>query len=307
MPTRSARVLKAALALNLVALGVEVAVGLLAHSLALLSDAGHLFTDAVALALAWFAASQAGRAATPSKTFGYHRVGILVALLNAAALLLVVGWIAWEALQRLRHPSAVSGGLVLAAASFALAINLFITRRLRQLPRSLNIRAATLHAWGDVLASSGVIVAGIIIALTGWYPIDAIVSLLVAGVIALSAWGVAQEGVNILLEGTPAGVDPERLLTAVRGVKGVLELHDLHVWAVTSEVRALSAHLLVEDQMVSQGERVQQEVRELLAHEFGIEHTTLQLEGNACGPEAMFCVLRDGHPHVETLGSRAGT
>jgi len=301
---QSSRVLAMGVGLTLLVLVLEVAAGLAAHSLALLSDAGHMLTDAIALALAWFAVAQGARPATASKTFGYHRVGILVALLNAAFLLAVVGAIAWEAVRRLGHPQPVTGPLVVAAAGVALAANVLIMRLLGRIPRSLNVRAAALHVAGDVLSSTGVIAAGLVIAGTRWYAVDAVASLLVAALIALGALEVVQEAVNILLEATPIGVDPERLMAAVRHVPGVLDLHDLHVWAVNSEVRALSAHLLVEDQMVSQADHVQQDVREVLAHEFGIEHATLQLEGNVCGPGATFCVLREGHPHVGGLRSR---
>ncbi len=304
-PPASSRVLRTGLTLTLLILLLEVGAAIWAHSLALLSDAGHLLTDGVALGLAWFAAAQSERPATARKTFGYHRVGILAALLNAAVLLAVVGWITWEAVRRLQHPEPVLAPIVIAAAGIAFAVNLFVSRRLASLPRSLNVRAAAIHVLGDLLASSGVIGAGLVIALTGWYAVDALASLLIAALIALGAWGVLQEAVNILLESAPASVDPEQMMAAVRRVPGVLELHDLHVWAVTSEVLALSAHLLVEDQMVSQADRVQRGVRELLAHQFGIEHATLQLEGNACGPEATFCVLRDGHPHVEPAAAPA--
>ncbi len=301
---RASRVLGFGLALTLLILAFEAAAGVWSHSLALLSDAGHVLTDAAALGLAWFAVAQGERPATARKTFGYHRVGILVALFNAAFLLVVVGWIGWQAVQRLQHPEPVLAPMVIGAAAVALAANLFISRQLATVQRSLNVRAAGLHVVGDLLASAGVLAAGVVIALTGWYAADALVSLAIAALIAVGAWSVVQEAVDILMEATPAGVDAQRLVEAVRRVGGVRELHDLHVWAVTSDVRALSAHLLVEDQMISQADQVQQEVRELLAHEFGIEHATLQLEGNACGPGTTFCVLRDGHRHVESGARR---
>lgn len=301
---RPSRVLAFGLALSLLLLLVETVFSVWSHSLALLSDAGHVLTDAAALGLAWFAVAQGERPATARRTFGYHRMGILVALFNAAFLLVVVGWIGWQALQRLQHPEPVLAPMVIAVAAVALAVNLFIARQLSRVPRSLNVRAARLHVVGDLLASAGVLAAGMVIALTGWYAADALVSLAIVALIAVGAWSVLQEAVDILMEATPAGVDAERLVEAVRQVGGVRELHDLHIWGVTSDVRALSAHLLVEDQMVTQADQVQREVRELLAHEFGIEHATLQLEGNACRPGTTFCVLREGHPHVES-GARS--
>jgi cobalt-zinc-cadmium efflux system protein len=303
-PSRSSRVLAFGLALTLLVLVVEAAAGVWSHSLALLSDAGHVLTDVAALGLAWFAVVQGERPATARRTFGYHRIGILVALSNAAFLLVVVGWIGWQALQRLQHPEPVLAPVVIAVAALALAVNLFIARQLAGVPSSLNVRAAGLHVVGDLLASAGVLAAGLVIALTGWYAADALVSLAIAALIAVGAWSIVQEAVDILMEATPAGVDTERLVEAVRKVGGVRELHDLHIWAVTSDVRALSAHLLVEDQMITQADRVQQDVRELLAHEFGIEHATLQLEGNVCGPGTTFCVLREGHRHVESGARR---
>ena len=194
------RRLRLAFLLTLIILVVEAVSGVAAHSLALLSDAGHILTDAFALGLAWFAVEQARRPSDSSRTYGYHRAGILAALVNGATLILVVGAIAFEATRRLQHPQAVRGGLVIAAALVALAVNGFITLNLRHASRDLNVRAAMLHVIGDVAASVGVAIAGGVILLTGWLPVDPLLSLAIAALVAYGAWNVVRTTIHILLE-----------------------------------------------------------------------------------------------------------
>ncbi len=303
-PSGAAGRVRLAVWLTVGILVVEVVGGLLAGSLALLSDAGHVITDLAALGLATFARSQAGRPATSRKTFGYHRVGILVALANALLLGGVVVAIVIEAVQRLQHPVPVKGGLMLAAAVTALAGSICIAVALRPLASDLTIRSVLIHIWGDASAAFGVIVGALLILLTGWRAIDPLLSLAIAGLIAWGAWRVLSAAVDILLEAMPADLDAAVVLGAVRTVPGVRDLHDLHIWSLGSQVRAMSGHLLVDDQRVSQAQDILVEVREVLAHQFGIEHTTIQFEGQVCRPGEVFCVQPDGHPHIEDVHDR---
>src|SRR5438309_9116516 len=205
--SRSGTRLRLALGLTLAILVIELAGGLLAHSLALLSDAGHVLTDVFALGLAWFAVEQSKRPADQRRSYGYQRVGILAAFLNAITLIVIVLAIALEAVRRITHPEQVQGGLVIATALVGIAINAFILLTLRAESRNLNLRAAMLHVTGDVAASFGVVIAGAVILLTGWLYIDPLLSLAIAAFIAYSALGIVRETTHLLLEGTPTEID----------------------------------------------------------------------------------------------------
>ena len=296
--------LRLALVLTAIVLVVEVVGGLWAHSLALLSDAGHVVTDLVVLALSIFALRQVQRPASPRRSFGYQRVGILVALLNALLLGTIVVAIVIEALHRLQHPSAVRGGLMAAAAVLGLGISLLIARSLQPMERDLTVRSALMHIWGDAWASAGIIVAGLLIALTGRLAIDPLLSLGIAALIAWSAWRVLAAAIDILLESTPADLQTDAVVTAVKRVPGVRDLHDLHIWSLGTQSRAMSAHLLIDDQRVIQAQDILAEVREVLAHEFEIEHTTIQFESLVCRPGDVFCVQPEGHPHIDDAHER---
>jgi cobalt-zinc-cadmium efflux system protein len=296
--------LRLALALTAIVLVVEVVGGLWAHSLALLSDAGHVVTDLVVLALSTFALRQVQRPASPRRTFGYQRVGILVALLNAVLLGAIVVWIVVEALHRLQNPSAVRGGLMAAAAVLGLGISLVIARSLQPMQRDLTVRSALMHIWGDAWASAGIIVAGLLIAFTGWLAVDPLLSLGIAALIAWSAWRVLSAAISILLESTPSDLRADTVVTAVKRVPGVRDLHDLHIWSLGAQSRAMSAHLLIDDQRVTQAQDILAEVREVLAHEFEIEHTTIQFESLVCRPGDIFCVQPEGHPHIDDAHDR---
>jgi len=204
--------LRLAFFLTLIIVAAEVIGGLLAHSLALLSDAGHALTDIFALGLAWFATAQAERPANARKTFGYHRVGILAALINAITLILVAIWILYEAVQRFQHPEPIQPLFMFAAAGIGIAINLYIGFGLQKEKENLNARAAALHVFGDVGASLGVIVAGLVILLTGWTPIDPILSVGIAALIALGAWRIVRETTTILLEAVPQDINMDTLV-----------------------------------------------------------------------------------------------
>lgn len=292
--------LKAALALTCLALMVEVAGGILSHSLALLSDAGHVLTDVFALGLAWFAVEQAKRPGDPRRSYGYHRVGILAALLNSTVLLVIVVGIAIEAVRRLAEPQPVSGGIVIAAALAGMAINTFVVLALRGHRHNLNYRAALLHVIGDVASSLGVVVAGLVILVTGWPYIDSLLSIAIGGLIAYGAFGIVRETVNMLLEGTPPQIDLDRVTEEIVRTDQVIGVHDLHVWALSSDQMALSCHVVVdEDCPVSDAEHVVRYLETQMCERFGIGHTTIQVEScHPCG-EIHHGAGRHNHPHLQ--------
>ncbi|MHB8620377.1 MAG: cation diffusion facilitator family transporter [Chloroflexota bacterium] len=296
--------LKQAFFLTVIILGVEGAAGFFSHSLALLADAGHILTDVVALGLAWFAADQARRPADSKRTYGYQRVGILTAMVNGATLIAIVVAVAYEAVRRFSHPEPVQGGLVIVSALVAIAVNVFITFRLKGGERDMNVRAALLHVVGDLAASAGVVVAGTIILITGWYPADPIVSLAIA---ALIAWGAAKVVVdtgNILLEGVPKGVDLPAIRRGVGQMAGVDSLHDLHVWALSPEQLALSCHVVVSEERLSEGEHLVRRLEQLFCHEYGIGHTTIQIEAcHQCTTPAQHAPGGHNHPHGEDVAA----
>ena len=289
--------LRLGLALTLAVLLIEFAGGLFSHSLALLSDAGHVLTDVFALGLAWFAVEQSKRPADQRRTYGYQRVSILAALLNAITLIVIVLAIAIEAVRRLMDPAPVQGGLVIATALVAIAINAFVILTLRGDGDNLNLRAAMLHLTGDVAASVGVVIAGAVILLTGWLPIDPLLSLAIAALIAYGAWGIVRETVNLLLEGTPREVDLAAVRTEITGTKLVTGVHDLHVWALSSDELALSCHIVIDDTSLGDAEHVVRDLESKLCDRFAIGHTTIQVEScHPCG-EINHGAGEHNHPH----------
>jgi cobalt-zinc-cadmium efflux system protein len=296
--------LRTAFLLTAVILLVEATAGIFAHSLALLSDAGHVLTDIFALSLAWFATVQAERPADARKTYGYHRTGILTALLNAATLLVIVVVIAFEAIRRFQHPQAVTPWLMFVSAGIGIALNLYIGLGLRQESGSnVNVRAAMLHVFGDVGASVGVVVAGVVIALTGWYPVDPLLSLAIAALIAVGAWNILRETVDILMEATPRDLNVAQLVRDLVRVPEVEDVHDLHVWSIAGGMRVLSAHVQVRDDChLSACDALQARLNGLLQERYQIGHTTLQFECAACDPNPLYCALNgsaDGGPGHE--------
>ncbi|MGH7124486.1 MAG: cation diffusion facilitator family transporter, partial [Stellaceae bacterium] len=209
-------------------LAVELGGGLLSHSLALLSDAGHVLTDVFALGLAWFAVAQANRPADKRRSYGYHRVSILAALVNSIVLIAIVIAIGYEALHRLANPEPVQGGIVIIAALVGIAINAYVAFGLRGDSHSLNMRAALLHVSGDIGASVGVVLAGAVILLTGWLAIDPLLSIAIAVLIAYGAWRIVRETVNLLMEGTPRDIDLAAVTSEIIGTKLISSMHDLH-------------------------------------------------------------------------------
>ncbi len=256
---------------------IEVAGALWTGSLALAADAGHMLTDVGGVGLALFAAWMAARPPTPAKTFGYYRVEILAALVNALILLVVAGWIMLEAYQRILLPRAVLAGPMLIIGALGLAVNLVSARLLHQgAAASLNVRAAYMEVLSDALASVGVLAAAAVIAVTGWTVVDPLVSIAIAVFIVPRTWRLLVQAVNVLLEGTPAHLKLEEIEAAMTGMAGVRQIHDLHVWTLTSGREAMSAHVVVDD--VRESERLLEVLHALLHARFGIDHTTIQLE-----------------------------
>ena len=277
-----------ALGLNTVIVVAQVIFGIVAHSLGLLSDAGHNLTDVAALALSLIAVRVARRPATSDRSFGWHRGTILAAQANAAMILALTVWIVYEAIRRLIHPQAVEGGTVLVVALVAFVGNglavLVVNERSEDGHHDLNMRSALIHLASDALASLGVAIAATIMLLTdGWERLDPLVSLGIGLLIAYHAWKLLRSSTAVLLEGTPDGLDLDELRQTMAAVDGVEAVHDLHVWSLSSDVRALSAHVVVEGSpTLDQAQVVADRVKRTIATEFRIAHATLELEGENC-------------------------
>jgi cobalt-zinc-cadmium efflux system protein len=282
-----------ATALTLAFVAVETVAGYFAHSLALLSDAGHNFTDALALILSWYAIQAAKRPATARRTFGSHRVGILAALVNALTLVAIGSVVIWEALKRLRNPEPVTSGVMIGVALIAVVLNGAISIWLHAgAKHDLNLRSAYLHMLGDALSAVGVVAAGIFVAATGNPIADPLISLVIGGFIIWSSLSIITESVNVLLEAAPKHIDMAALERSIQGVPGVLSVHDLHVWSVTSGMIACSCHILVSEQSVRSGEQILKAVAQMVRRAYAIAHTTIQVEVEGCEEDAMYCTLR---------------
>jgi cobalt-zinc-cadmium efflux system protein len=272
---------------------VELAGGLLSNSLALLGDAGHMFTDTLALGLSVVALSLAKRPASQNRTYGFHRAEVLAALANGTILVLICGFLFYEAYQRFVEPPEVRGTLMLAVAAVGFLANLLGILILRSASRdNLNLRGAFLHMWGDTISSVGVIVAGVIILATGWTMVDPIISIFIGLLILRGAVGLVLESSDILLEAVPKHLDVAQIISALKEIEGVRDVHDVHLWTITSGIYALSCHLQIEDRMVSSSSQIVEAVNQALSQKFGIGHSTLQLECGECenGP---VCRLSD--------------
>jgi cobalt-zinc-cadmium efflux system protein len=270
----------------------EAAAGYLANSLALMTDAAHNLTDVIALALSWFAIRVTAQPANAKKTYGYHRAGILVALLNSTTLILISVGIFYEAYHRFINPPEVQSGVLIVVGLIAVGVNLVTAMLVHRGSESdLNLRSAFVHLMGDVLSTIGAVIAGVIIYFTGANWLDPFVSVLIGILILYNAWGILRDAVDILLESTPRDVDMKEMVGEITQVDGVLGVHDLHVWSITQNLRTMSAHILTEDISVSAGAEIQNRINELVYHRYNIAHATLQLECVDCDPDSLYCRL----------------
>jgi cobalt-zinc-cadmium efflux system protein len=291
------RVLKISLAVTLAYIVLLVVAGIRAHSLALLSEAGHNLSDFLALLLSLVAVYLQSRPASSTKTYGYHRAGVLAALVNAVSLVAVSFFIFYEALRRLQYPEHVQANTMMWVAAAGVLMNGVITfllyRSARGSGNDVNLRSALLHEVGDTLSTAAVIAGGWAILVTHNYWIDSALSFGIGALILWSGFGIVRETLNILLEGTPRGVKLELVEIAIRSIEGVNGVHDLHCWSIGSETRALSCHIAIADIPPSVSERILRDVKDSLHHQFRISHTTIQFEHEQC-EVAHGCVMPVG-------------
>lgn len=274
--------LRFALVLTAVYIIVLVVAGIRAHSLALLSEAGHNVSDFLALLLSWVAAYIQERPPTNTKTFGYHRAGVLAAFINASSLVLIALLIFYEAIQRLYRPVAVHAETMMVVAGMGVLLNGGIAWMLLRGHRDLNVRSVLIHEIGDTLATAAVILGGLGILLTGQEWIDPVLSILIGGMILWSSFGIIRESLNILLEGTPRGINLGTVESMLRGLDGVNDVHDLHIWSIGSDTHALSCHITIADIPPSESNTIMRNVQAQLANHFDIHHTTIQFEHAIC-------------------------
>lgn len=253
--------------------------GLVTNSLALLSDSGHMLSDAASLFLSLVAAWFAARPPSPKRTYGFYRLEILAALLNGVTLVVMAGWIVWEAIERFSHPPAVASGSMMLIAAIGLLANAasaWMLVRKGNVNDNVNVRSAYLHVLGDALGSVGAIAAGLVMWLFGWYAADPLVSVFVAVLILKGAFAIIKQTVHILMEGTPAAIDQTEVKAALAAIDGVIDVHDLHIWTITSGLDSLSCHLLIEDGRDAQA--ILQRAIDVVETHFHIRHATIQIE-----------------------------
>ncbi|MGH9502547.1 MAG: cation diffusion facilitator family transporter [Terriglobales bacterium] len=296
---KTSRILRVSLIATAAYIVLLFVAGIRAHSLALLSEAGHNLSDFFALLLSLTAVYLQSRPPSSTKTFGYHRAGVLAALVNAVSLVAVSFFIFYEGFHRLQKPEHVRAGLMIWVAAAGVVMNGAIALLLYRAGRDVNIRSAFLHEIGDTLSTAAVIAGGWAIMVTGRYWIDSVLSIAIGILILWSGFGIVRETLNILLEGTPRGVRLEQVEAAMRQIDGVNDVHDLHVWSIGSETRALSCHISIADIPPSASERILRDVKDRLRDDFHIAHTTIQFENVEC-EVAHGCVIpvADGtHQH----------
>lgn len=280
------------LALTVAFVVVEVVAGIRANSLALLSDAGHNFTDGLALGLAAFGFYLQSKPADESRTFGYQRAGVLAAFVNALTLVALSGVILYEGYRRLVRPSPVEQHTMMWVAALGLLVNGGIMIGLNHdKEHDLNVRAAWVHMMGDALGSVAIIGGAIVITYTGWLRIDPILSIVIGLLIIWTARDIIRESLNVLLEGLPAGLQLKEVTSSMRALPGVIEVHDLHIWTLGSNAHALSCHVLIEDMPPSSSEAILQRINELLCHRYNINHTTVQFEHTRCALSENGCSM----------------
>lgn len=277
-----ARVLRISLFVTLAYIVVLVIAGIRAHSLALLSEAAHNVSDFLALLLSLFAVYLENRPPSATKTFGYSRAGVLAAFVNSASLVLIAFFIFYEAFERLQHPQPVHAGVMMIVAAAGVVMNGGIALLLRASSRDLNVRSAFVHEIGDTFSTAAVIVGGWAIMYTGQQWVDPALSVGIGALILWSSFGIIRETLNILLEGTPAGMEVQKIAEAIGGVEGVVHVHDLHVWTIGSGRNALACHITIADIPPSESEQIMRRVQETLRRRFQINHTTFQFEHEVC-------------------------
>jgi cobalt-zinc-cadmium efflux system protein len=282
---------------------LEIVGGLASGSLALLSDAGHLVTDSATLGLTWYAVSRSRRPAGAAYTFGHHRGAIVVAALNGAVLVLIAAAIAAAAVTRLQHPVSVTAVPVIAVASIALLANAAIAVLLHGAGRGLAVRSAALHVATDALTDAAVVLGAVALLVFGWNRADAVVSLLIAALVLTGAVRLLHEALHILNEGTPRDLDVELVRAGIAALPGIEGVHDLHIWSLDREHRALSAHVIVADRPLGEVTAMIRSVEKLLCSDFGIEHATVQPECPTCTTDApLYCDLAVHHELVHQGG-----
>ncbi|MEK7395349.1 MAG: cation diffusion facilitator family transporter [Candidatus Poribacteria bacterium] len=291
-----------AVGLTFATLIAEVIGGILTNSLALLSDAAHVFADVFALVLSWVAVYLTTLPATNRRTYGYHRAEVLAAFFNGASLLAISGWIFYEAYNRLLNPEPVKSLQMLIIAAVGLLVNLGVALLfLKESHDNLNVKSAFLHVIGDALSSAGVIIGGIIMTFTKWYLVDPILSFVIGAVILLGAFRITREALHILLEGTPRNINLDEVTKEIKELGFIKEVHDLHIWSIRSDYSALSAHVLVDAQSVRAMQNTLSAIGNMLKEKFGIFHTTIQIEcgENGC-MDSLLCDFRhsdENHDH----------
>jgi cobalt-zinc-cadmium efflux system protein len=289
--------LRISLILSITILAAELVGGLVSNSLALLSDAGHVFADVVAISLSWYGVRQSLKPSNSRMTFGYHRIGVIVAIVNAFVIFAIAAVILFEAYHRFQQPPEVNSRLMMIIAVVGLAANVFVTLWLRrEQQRNINIRSVFWHSLGDALASLGVIVGGLIITLSGKFWVDPLVSVLISLIILFAAWSILRDGVKVILEATPSHLDVLEMVETLRKVPGVKDVHDIHVWSISPELHAMNGHILVEDVLTSRAEEIRGRVEKLIHERYGIMHTTLQTECQNCQSSETFCNLAETAP-----------
>ena len=275
-----------AVVLTTFVLGIEIVGGILSNSLALLSDAAHVFSDSLSLIMSWLAIYLSTRPATSSRTYGYHRTEVFAAFINGVSLIAISGWIFYEATQRFMEPEPVKSKEMLVVAIIGFIANMAIVWLFHgEGHKSLNVRSAVLHVIGDALASVGVIVGGVVIYWTGWFVVDPILSCGIGIIILIGSFRVTKEAVHILLEASPKHADAHKVAACINAIDSVKDVHDMHIWSLCSNYLALSTHVSIVEDASRSSHELRQEINDKLQTQFGIFHTTIQIEQVGCPHE----------------------